>query len=75
MIEIAEQEKTPEQKVIELEAKLAIAQGEMQRLTLDQETLPPGWQAVRISENRIRINALDANGSQCYWILDIGENT
>lgn len=75
MIEVAEQDKTPDQKAIELEAKLAIAQGELQRLATDQESLPPGWQAVRISETRIRINALDANGNQCHWILDICANT
>lgn len=61
---------SPEAEALMLAAKLAVLQEEYDRLLSDKHSLPQGWQAVQVSENIIRINALTPNGDMCHWLLD-----
>jgi hypothetical protein len=65
----------PEAECIMLMARLALLQAENIRLSMDKDSLPPGWHAVRIDDNTVRINAIDDNGNYCHWILCTESNT
>lgn len=62
-------------EVIRLTAKLALMQSDMDRIITDRDSLPVGWHAVKITDNTIRINAMDYDGNYCHWILSTERDT
>ena len=64
-----------ESQSITLACKLASLQNDYDRLLADKLSLPQGWQAVKMAETVVRINAISPNGDQCHWILDTGSDT
>lgn len=51
-----------------LQVSSLIAENQRMRDAMDR--LPEGWSVTKISETKVRIDAMTTDGVMCHWILD-----